>query len=51
MTKQEEQIRIRIARKGIYAEDIYHAGRLDDEEIANLEIDKVYAWVRQGGKK
>lgn len=48
MTKQEEQIRVRIARKGIYAEDMYHEGRLSDDEIAGLDVDKVYSWVRQG---
>lgn len=51
MTVQEEQIRSRIARKGIYAEDIKHAGRLTDGEIADLAIDKVYSWVRQGAWK
>ena len=51
MTKQEEQIRTRIAKKGIYAEDIKHKDRLSDEEIATLAIDKVYSWVRQGAWK
>lgn len=51
MTKQEEQIRIRIAKKGIYSEDIKHAGRLTDDEIACLAIEKVYSWVRQGAWK
>ena len=51
MTKQEEQIRVRIAKKGIYAEDMYHEGRLTDDEIATLDIDKVYSWVRQGAWK
>lgn len=48
MTKFEEQIRVRIAKKGIYGEDIKHAGRLSDDEIAYLSVDKVYGWVRQG---
>lgn len=48
MTKQEEQVRVRIAKKGIYAEDIYHEGRLSDDEIATLDVAKVYGWVRQG---
>ena len=51
MTEQEEQIRMRIARKGIYPEDIKHAGRLTDDEIAYLAVDKVYSWVRQGAWK
>jgi len=51
MTKQEEQIRTRIANKGIWAEDIKHKGRLTDDEIATLPIENVYAWVRQGAWK
>ena len=51
MTKQEELIRVRIAKKGIYADDIKHEGRLSEDEIAYLPIDKVYAWVRQGAWK
>jgi hypothetical protein len=51
MTKQEELIRVRIAKKGIYAEDIKHVGRLSEDEIAYLPVDKVYAWVRQGAWK
>jgi hypothetical protein len=48
MTKQEELIRVRIAKKGIYAEDIKHVGRLSEDEIAYLSVDKVYMWLRQG---
>jgi len=48
MTEQEEQIRCRIANKGIYAEDIKHKGRLSDDEIACLDVGKVYSWVRNG---
>ena len=51
MTKHEELIRVRIAKKGIYAEDIKHVGRLSEDEIAYLPVDKVYAWVRQGAWK
>jgi hypothetical protein len=51
MTKQEELIRVRITKKGIYAEDIKHVDRLSDDEIAYLPVDKVYAWVRQGAWK
>ena len=46
-----EQIRVRIAKKGIYAEDMYHEGRLTDDEIAGLPVEKVYSWVRQGAWK
>jgi hypothetical protein len=51
MTKQEELIRVRIAKKGIYAEDIKHVGRLSEDEIAYLSVDKVYMWLRQGAWK
>ena len=51
MNKQEEQIRVRIAKKGVYAEDIKYAGRLTDDEIAHLPVDKVYMWVKQGAWK
>lgn len=51
MTKGEEQIRGRIANKGIYAEDIKHKGRLSDDEIACLDVKKVYSWVRNGAWK
>ena len=50
MTPQE-QIRVRIARKGIYPEDIKHAGRLTNDEIACLAVDKVHSWVRHGARK
>ena len=51
MTKPEEQVRCRIAKKGIHADDIKHAGRLTDDEIAYLPVEKVYMWVRQGAWK
>jgi hypothetical protein len=51
MTKHEELIRCRIAKKGIYAEDIKHAGRLSEDEIAYLPVDRVYSWLRQGAWK
>jgi hypothetical protein len=51
MTKHEELIRVRIAKKGIYAEDIKHAGRLTEDEIAYLPVDRVYSWLRQGAWK
>ena len=51
MNKQEELIRVRIAKKGIYADDIKHAGRLSEEEIAYLPVDRVYSWLRQGAWK
>ena len=51
ITNQEVQIRCRIANKGIYAEDIKHKCRLSDDEIACLDVGKVYSWVRQGAWK
>lgn len=51
MTKNEELIRVRIAKKGIYAEDIKHHGRLSEDEIAHLPVEKVYMWLRQGAWK
>jgi hypothetical protein len=51
MTKHEELIRVRIAKKGIYAEDIKHSGRLTEDEIAYLPVDRVYSWLRQGAWK
>ena len=49
--KNKEQIRARIAKKGIYAENIKHSGRLSDDEIATLDTEKVYTWVRTGAWK
>lgn len=48
MSNHEEQIRSSIANKGIYAEDIKHKDRLTDDEIACLDVSKVYSWVRNG---
>jgi hypothetical protein len=51
MTKQQELVRVRISKKGIYAEDIKHVGRLTEDEIACLPVDRVYMWLRQGAWK
>jgi len=51
MNIRDEQVRVRISKKGIYAEDMYHEGRLSEDEIASLDIEKVYSWVRQGAWK
>ena len=48
MNKCQEQIQARISRKGMIAEDIRHPGRLSDDQIADIPIDKVYTWVRSG---
>jgi len=41
-----EQIRVRIATKGIHASDIKHTGLLTDDEIAFIPIEKVYEWIK-----
>ena len=43
-----EQIRGRIATKGIHASDIKHTGLLTDDEIAFIPIEKVYEWIKTG---
>lgn len=42
-----EQMRVRIASKGIQGTDIKVAGLLTDDEIAYLPIENVHSWVRQ----
>jgi len=44
----KEGMRVRIAKKGIQADDIKHDGLLEDDEIAYLDTDKVYQWVKTG---
>lgn len=43
-----EQMRSRIKRKGIYGSDVHVKNLLTDDEIADLPIEKIYSWVRQG---
>lgn len=42
------QIRARIESGKIHAEDIKHSGRLTEQEIAAIPVERVYAWVRTG---
>lgn len=42
-----ELLQARIAKR-IKAEDIRHEGRLTDDQIAEIPIEKVYEWVRTG---
>jgi hypothetical protein len=42
------QMRSRIKRKGIYGEDIKVKDLLTDDEIADLSVDKIHTWIRQG---
>lgn len=46
--KHADQIRARIETKGVKSTDIKHAGLLTDDEIANIPVENIYAWVRQG---
>lgn len=51
MSKETDKIQQRILTKGIRAEDIKHPGRLTDEQIKSIPVDKVYAWVRSADWK
>lgn len=42
------QMRSRIKRKGIYGEDIKVKDLLTEDEIADLSVDKIHTWIRQG---
>ena len=42
------QMRSRISRKGINGSDIKVKGLLTDDEIADLPIEKIHFWIRQG---
>lgn len=46
-----EQMRARIARKGIQASDIKRQELLTEQEIQFIDFDKVYMWVRAGDWK
>lgn len=41
-------MRSRIKRKGIYGSDIKVLNLLTDDEIADLPVEKIHYWVRQG---
>lgn len=43
-----DQIRARIESGKLHHDDIKHEGRLTDDEIAAIPVDKVYEWVRTG---
>jgi hypothetical protein len=45
---QLEQMRSRINRKGINGNDIKVHKLLTDDEIADLPVEKIHYWVRQG---
>lgn len=42
------QMRSRISRKGIAGNDIKVKGLLTDDEIADLPVEKIHYWIRQG---
>lgn len=46
-----EKIQARIHTKGIKAEDIYHPNRLSVEQIQDIDLDRVYEWIRTGAWK
>jgi hypothetical protein len=48
MSTTDQQIQARIENKGIRSEDIKHPGRLTDEQIASIDTELVYTWVRTG---
>lgn len=45
---QFEQMRMRIKRKGIYGADVKIKGLLTNDEIADLPVEKIHYWIRQG---
>lgn len=47
-THDQELMLTRISNKGIRARDIKVQGLLTDDDIANVEVGKVYEWVRTG---
>lgn len=42
------QMRARIRRKGVHGTDIHVKDLLTDDEIADLPVEKIHYWVRQG---
>jgi hypothetical protein len=44
----QELIQARINTKGIRGEDIRHKDRLTDDQIADIPVERVYAWIRCG---
>lgn len=47
----QDKTQERINTKGIRAEDIKHENLLTDNQIADIEIEQVYQWVRTGAWK
>lgn len=45
---QIEQMRSRIKRKGIQGSDVKVPTLLSNDEIADLPVERIYSWVRQG---
>lgn len=43
-----EQQRARITRKGVQADDIKHDGLLTHEQICDIDVVKVFEWVKVG---
>ncbi len=47
----QEKAQVRISTKGIRADDIKHENLLSDQQIADIDIERVYEWVRTGAWK
>ena len=41
-------MRSRIRRKGVYGTDIHVKDLLTNDEIADLPVEKIHSWIRQG---
>lgn len=42
------QRKLRIHTKGMQADDIHHEGLLEQNQIQDIPLEKVYEWVRTG---
>lgn len=47
----KDAMRERVLSKGVRAEDIKHAGLLTDQQIGDIPLHLVYAWVKTGAWK
>jgi hypothetical protein len=47
----QEKAQVRISTKGIRADDIKHENLLSDEQISDIDVERVYEWVRTGAWK
>lgn len=47
----QEKAQVRISTKGIRADDIKHENLLSDQQISDIDVERVYEWVRTGAWK